>query len=61
MVFGGDFRQVTPVVQCGTQAQIENSSLKFSQFWHDVETLKLTENMRVAQDPQNEAFIQFLL
>ena len=61
VVFGGDFRQVTPVVQRGSQAQIENACLRFAQFWPNVETLKLTENMRVVQDPQNEAFIQFLL
>lgn len=61
MIFGGDFRQVTPVVPRGSQTQIENSSLKFSNFWPQVETLKLTRNMRVADDPENDEFVRFLL
>lgn len=61
VIFGGDFRQVTPVVQRATQRQIEDASLRFSKFWPHIESLKLIENMRVAQDPQNEEFIQFLL
>jgi len=61
VVFGGDFRQIPPVVPRGTQSQIEQASLRFASFWPHVETLKLTENMRVVQDPHNDAFIQFLL
>ena len=61
VIFGGDFRQVTPVKKRGTQTQIENASLKFSPLWPNVRTLKLTTNMRVAQDPENAAFVQFLL
>jgi len=61
VVFGGDFRQVTPVVQRGSKAQIENACLRFAEFWPQVEILKLTENMRVLQGPGNDAFVQYLL
>jgi len=61
MVFGGDFRQVLPVVVRGTQGQIENACLKNSYIWESVETLRLTQNIRVLQDPANLSFVQFLL
>lgn len=60
VTFGGDVRQVASAFQRATQRQIENASLKLSMFWPHVEPLKLTENMRAAQDPQKEEFIQLL-
>jgi hypothetical protein len=62
VVFGGDFRQTLPVVPRGSQTQIEDSCIKNSPgIWPYVEALKLTENMRVKQNPQNEPFTQYLL
>jgi len=62
VVFGGDFRQVLPVVLRGTRGDIENACLKRSAIWSHVNTLKLCENMRVKKDdPTNRAFVEFLL
>jgi ATP-dependent DNA helicase PIF1 len=36
MMFGGDFRQVLPVVPLGTRAQITNATLLRSYIWKDV-------------------------
>jgi hypothetical protein len=36
MVFGGDFRQVLPVVPRGTKAQITYATLFKSYIWYDV-------------------------
>jgi hypothetical protein len=61
-VFGGDFRQILPIVVRGSRSHIENACLKHSKrIWHAVETLKLKQNMRVRQDPQNQPFVDFLL
>jgi hypothetical protein len=51
MVFGGDFRQVLPVVPRGTRAQIMDATLLRSYIWKDVRKICLTRNMRVQSDP----------
>ncbi|XP_016498555.1 ATP-dependent DNA helicase PIF1-like [Nicotiana tabacum] len=58
MVFGGDFRQVLPVVPKSTRAETINASLVKSYLWHKMEKIKLTKNMRARTDP---AFSDFLL
>jgi ATP-dependent DNA helicase PIF1 len=45
MVFGGDFRQVLPVVPQGTMAQITDATLLRSYIWKDVQKICLTRNM----------------
>jgi hypothetical protein len=62
IVFGGDFRQVLPVVLHGSEADIVDASLKRSPLWRHVKVMKLTINMRVrtAGGDQDE-FEQFLL
>jgi hypothetical protein len=47
VVFGGDFRQVSPVVVRGSQAQIKSSCLKMSTLWPSIQVLELKHNMRV--------------
>nr|XP_043611506.1 uncharacterized protein LOC122583138 [Erigeron canadensis] len=47
VVFGGDFRQILPVVQQGTRQDIVNASLKSSYLWNYCTVLKLTVNMRL--------------
>ncbi|KAJ7568125.1 hypothetical protein O6H91_01G019500 [Diphasiastrum complanatum] len=47
VVFGGDFRQILPVVPRGNRAQIVNASLKCSRLWKHMEVHKLTKNMPV--------------
>ncbi|XP_073152408.1 uncharacterized protein [Henckelia pumila] len=58
MVFGGDFRQILPVVKRGTMRDQITASISRSTFWNHVKILQLEQNMRSAQD--NE-FSQFLL
>jgi ATP-dependent DNA helicase PIF1 len=49
--FGGDFRQVIPVVRKGSRAQIVGASLRKSYLWEFVRHLKLMRNMRTQTDP----------
>ena len=47
IVFGGDFRQILPVVRHGTQADVSSACLNRSPLWRFVQVLKLTINMRL--------------
>lgn len=58
IVFGGDFRQVLPVVRKGTRAQIVDASLRRSQLWNSMRQLKLVRNMRAQND---KWFTEYLL
>uniref|UniRef100_A0A8R7TGX8 ATP-dependent DNA helicase n=1 Tax=Triticum urartu TaxID=4572 RepID=A0A8R7TGX8_TRIUA len=58
VVFGGDFRQVLPVVRKGTRAQIVDSSLRKSVLWNSMRQLKLVRYMRAQNDPW---FAEYLL
>lgn len=58
MVFGGDFRQVLPVVPRGTRAQITDATLQRSYIWEFVRKIRLKQNMRAQSDPW---FSEYLL
>ncbi|PWZ16452.1 hypothetical protein Zm00014a_034232 [Zea mays] len=58
IVFGGDFRQVLPVVRKGSRAQVVASSLRMSYLWESMSHLNLVSNMRAKNDPW---FAEFLL
>ncbi|KAH7522014.1 hypothetical protein FEM48_Zijuj07G0093000 [Ziziphus jujuba var. spinosa] len=58
VVFGGDFRQVLPVVPKGTREEVINSSLVNSYLWPKLHKIKLSQNMRAQFDP---LFSQYLL
>ncbi|WVZ95702.1 hypothetical protein U9M48_041434 [Paspalum notatum var. saurae] len=58
MVFGGDFRQVLPVIRKGTRFQIVAASLRKSYIWESMTHLKLVHNMRAQSDPW---FAEYLL
>jgi hypothetical protein len=47
VVFGGDFRQILPVVPNGTPAQIIADCITSFYIWQGVKVLTLVENMRV--------------
>ncbi|XP_066363911.1 ATP-dependent DNA helicase PIF1-like [Miscanthus floridulus] len=51
MVFGGDFRQVLPVVTRGTRAQVTDATLQRSYLWEKIRKIRLSRNMRVQSDP----------
>jgi ATP-dependent DNA helicase PIF1 len=46
IVFGGDFRQVLPVVRKGSRAQVAASSLQMSYIWESMSHLKIVSNMK---------------
>ena len=58
MVFGGDFRQVLPVVPCGTRAQVTDATLQRSYLWDKIRKIRLSQNMRAQSDPW---FSEYLL
>lgn len=61
VVFGGDFQQILPVVYKGSREDIVSASLLRSPLWTDIKVLKLTQNMRVASDPNAQPFSSWLL
>nr|XP_009626438.1 uncharacterized protein LOC104117138 [Nicotiana tomentosiformis] len=58
MVFGGDFRQVLPVVPKSTRAETINASLVTSYLGNKMEKIQLTRNMRARADPTFNDFLQ---
>ncbi|XP_071741006.1 uncharacterized protein [Rutidosis leptorrhynchoides] len=47
VMFGGDFRQILPVIQKGKREDIVDASLNSSYLWDYVTVLKLTVNMKL--------------
>ena len=43
IVFGGDFRQVLPVVKRGNRSSIVNSTIKATKFWPQIIKYRLIE------------------
>ncbi|XP_074266084.1 uncharacterized protein LOC141588546 [Silene latifolia] len=58
VVFGGDFRQVLPIIPKIILREAINSSFVMSPLWPKLEKLHLTVNMRAMRDP---AFGNFVL
>lgn len=58
VVFGGDFRQVLPVIRKGSRSQILDASLRRSDLWNCMRHLQLVRNMRAQSDPW---FAEYLL
>ena len=59
VVFGGDPRQILPVVRHGDRPRIVQSCVKCSHLWKYVHHIHLTQNMRV--NPQEVEFSKYLL
>jgi len=49
ILFGGDFRQILPVIPGGSRSDIVNSTINASYLWDHCEVLTLTKNMRLQQ------------
>lgn len=47
IVFGGDFRQILPVVPKGSRADVVYSTINSSPLWSGCKVLRLTQNMRL--------------
>ncbi|XP_021762956.1 uncharacterized protein LOC110727683 [Chenopodium quinoa] len=58
IIFGGDFRQVLPVVPNKTIREAVEASIVSSYIWQHLRRFRLTENLRAREDP---SFSQFLL
>ncbi|XP_048599584.1 uncharacterized protein LOC106373031 [Brassica napus] len=50
VLFGGDFRQVLPVIHGAGRAEIVLDSLNSSYLWKHVKVMKLTKNMRLISE-----------
>jgi len=48
VVLGGDLRQILPVVEGGSRAQVVHATIVNSPLWFHVKILNLTENMRLS-------------
>ena len=46
-VFGGDFKQILPVIVKGSRAQVVGANLQRSHLWNSITVLHLTQNMRL--------------
>jgi len=45
IVFGGDFRQILPVIPRGNRSDIVHATINASYIWDHVQVLTLTKNM----------------
>ena len=59
VVFGGDPRQILPVVHHGNRANIVKACVQSSQLWSHVQELRLSKNMQLVEDEIN--FAKYLL
>ncbi|KAL5141792.1 hypothetical protein HKD37_09G025074 [Glycine soja] len=53
IVFGGDFRQILPVIPRGSCSDIINATINSSYLWPSCEVLTLTKNMRLQGNAQS--------
>uniref|UniRef100_A0A0R0IBC5 ATP-dependent DNA helicase n=1 Tax=Glycine max TaxID=3847 RepID=A0A0R0IBC5_SOYBN len=67
MVFGGDFRQILPVIPRGSRSDIVNATINSSYLWDHCQILRLTKNMRLQNNMQatdqeeTAAFAQWII
>ncbi|CAH9140571.1 unnamed protein product [Cuscuta epithymum] len=54
IVFGGDFRQILPVIPKGTRQDIVNASINSSYLWQHTHVMRLTKNLRLLHLPAND-------
>jgi ATP-dependent DNA helicase PIF1 len=62
IVFGGDFRQILPVIPRGNRSDIVHASINASYIWDHCQVLTLTKNMRLKHGTnsiENEEIAQF--
>ncbi|GFP94127.1 ATP-dependent DNA helicase pif4 [Phtheirospermum japonicum] len=57
VVFGGDFRQIYPVIPSGAKADILNATMCNSQIWHGCEVSQISEAKLSQIEPGIRAFI----
>ncbi|OMP08509.1 DNA helicase PIF1, ATP-dependent [Corchorus olitorius] len=50
IVFGGDFRQILPVIPSGSKTEILNAAITSSDLWRGCKLLRLNTNMRLLRE-----------
>ena len=53
IIFGGDFRQILPMIPRGSRSDIVHATINASYLWDYCHILRLTKNMRPQDDPNN--------
>jgi hypothetical protein len=61
VLFGGDFRQILPVIPRGSREAIVDASIRKSRLWSQMRVFNLKQNMRLEQSPESVAFAEWLL
>ena len=61
VLWGGDFRQILPVIERGNRQDIVYACIQHSYLWLHVHVFPLTQNMRLGQTPEEQNFAQWLL
>ncbi|CAN1181910.1 ATP-dependent DNA helicase pif1 [Linum perenne] len=63
VVFGGNFRQILPVIKKGSRSEITGASLKKSYLWGHLTHIKLSQNMRLMRSntsqPEHQEIAEF--
>ncbi|MCH95805.1 ATP-dependent DNA helicase PIF1 [Trifolium medium] len=54
IVFGGDFRQILPVIPKGSRADVVHATINSSILWRRCRVLRLTQNMRLQVSSKTE-------
>ena len=60
ILFGGDFRQILPVIQHGSREQIFPATLTHSNLWENMSVHYLLQNMSLGHDPESDHWAQQL-
>jgi len=58
VVFGGDFRQILPVIPKGTREDVVHSTINSSPLWDFCEVLTLTKNMRLLHGASEQDILE---
>ncbi|CAJ2678040.1 uncharacterized protein LOC123904970 [Trifolium pratense] len=59
IVFGGDFRQILPVVPRGYRSDIVHATINSSKIWDHCKVLTLTQNMRLKKNGNDQEIANF--
>jgi len=57
VIFGGDFRQILPVIKFGRRREIIKSTIKCASMWPKCKILTLKKNMRTTDIPHAESLL----
>jgi len=57
VVFGGDFRQILPVIPRGSRSDIVHATINSSYLWDHCQIMNLTKNMRLLQNGLQQSTI----